>query len=260
MIDLRQPLGHAMVVGVFGLKRESVATTKNSAGKLLAVACEPHVCPDLPQGEIAVGDQPNAEVVIPGHRLRRAEGGPNYIVIQEGRPHGELGLLQGQKAVMVPGRLPKGGKRKRMRVRDSAVGFASLGKVREQIRSKKSRSRRSGLEHPQPSKDLITIVAGHPDRSNLPRLLAPIEDRRTAHVSAAIREVHRSLGVIGKAGDKLLAATDHLMRLPASASHLPRHQHIATFTVRSPKGVTRERAWGRLVPGHDRPCVQSPGQ
>src|SRR5271157_3588573 len=126
MIDLGGPLGHPVVIGVFGLKRESVVTSKNGAGKLLAVACESHVCPYPPQGQIAVTDQPDAEVVILGHRLRRAEGNPNHLVIQEWRPHGELGLLQGQKTIMVPRRLPKGGKRKRMRVGNSRVGFASL--------------------------------------------------------------------------------------------------------------------------------------
>src|SRR5208283_2745040 len=91
MIDLGGPLGHPVVVGVFSFKRESVVTAKNGAGKLLAAASESHVCPYLPQCQIAVTDQPNAEVVILGHRLRCAEGDSNHIVIQEGPPHGELG-------------------------------------------------------------------------------------------------------------------------------------------------------------------------
>src|SRR5208283_3603702 len=81
MIDLGCPLGHPVVVGILGLKRKRVITTKNSAGKSLVAARKPHVCPYLPQGQIAVTDQPNAEVVVLGHRRWRAEGSPNHIVI-----------------------------------------------------------------------------------------------------------------------------------------------------------------------------------
>jgi hypothetical protein len=84
MIDLGRPLRHPVVIGVFGLKREIVVTAKHGAGKLFAAACESHVCPYVPQGQIPVTDQPNAEVIILGHRLRRPECGPNHIVIQEG--------------------------------------------------------------------------------------------------------------------------------------------------------------------------------
>src|ERR1017187_3081567 len=147
-----------------------------------------------------------------------------------------------------------------MYVGDSIVRIARGLDVRKQLITKKARSWRHWLKRPKTSQDLVAIVPCHPGRCDLAGLLTYVEDRRTAHVGTAVRQVDRVLGVLGKAGDKLLAAPDDLMRLPASASHLARHQHVAAFTVSSSKGVTGQRAWGRLVPSHDRPRVQSPGQ
>jgi len=58
-----------------------------------AAAGEAHVGPYLPQGRIAIANQAYAEIIIPGHGLRRAEEGPHDVIIKVWRPHGELSLL-----------------------------------------------------------------------------------------------------------------------------------------------------------------------
>src|SRR6266446_8725868 len=242
MIDSGHPLGHPLIISVIRLKGKSLVMPKNSAQESFASAGEAHVGPYLPQARTAIANQACAEIIIPGHGFRRAEGGPYHVIIEVRRSHRELSLLEGQEAIMVPRRLPEGRERKRMGIHDSGVSLARCGEVRKQVRSEKSRGRSHRFERPQPAQDLVTIVTGHPYGSNLPRLLAAVEDWRATHIRAAVRQVDCPLGIIGKAGDELRTAADHFMRLAASAGHLPGHDHVAALAVRSAERITRERA------------------
>jgi hypothetical protein len=88
MIDSGHPLGHPVVVSVIRLKGKSVVLAKNSAQESFASAGEAHVGPYLPQGRIAIANQAYAEIIIPGHGLRRAEEGPHDVIIEVRRSHG----------------------------------------------------------------------------------------------------------------------------------------------------------------------------
>src|SRR5712692_8433967 len=81
-----------------------------------------------------------------------------------------------------------------------------------------------------------------------------------ADIGASVGEVHRALGVVGKAREELTPYRDHFVALSARLGHLPRHDDILAVAEHPPKGVAGKRPLGRLLPCHDHSTVQSAGQ
>ena len=104
MIDSRQPVGHTVVVGVFRLEGElekSPAGRRNEASRVTADAA---IAAQPGESWIAIADQAQAEVVVRSFlRVRRAVDRADEVVVEVGGPHRELGLLQGEDAMMIPG-------------------------------------------------------------------------------------------------------------------------------------------------------------
>ena len=140
---------------------------------------------------------------------------------------------------MMPWSLPEGRERKRMGVHDSGVSLARCSEVGKHIRSEEPLGRCHRFERTKPAQDLVTIVTGHPRRSNLPGCLAAIEDRRTTDVRTGVRQVNRSLGIIGKAREELRAAADHLVPLRRALTLRARRACLggAPWTERNRRGV-----------------------
>ena len=94
---------------------------------------------DVQQVGVPLGNQPQARVVGGHGRLRGAEDGADEVVVEVRRTQRELGLLQGEQAVVMPGRLPEDGKRQRMSLNDLGVGRGCLQDVGVQIGGEQAR-------------------------------------------------------------------------------------------------------------------------
>src|SRR5438309_2338358 len=116
MIDPGHPLRHPVIVGVFRLERELEETPGGHRGEMPRVSIQAAVGADSPKGGISVCNQPEAEVAALAGKLRRPEDCSHEVVIEIGGPESELGLLQREKPIMVPGSLPEDGKGNRVRL------------------------------------------------------------------------------------------------------------------------------------------------
>src|ERR1039458_1727822 len=108
MIDARHPLGHAIVVGVFGLERELEQTAGDCSRQPPMVSSQTAIGPDLPKRGAAVCNQTDTVVVI-GENIALHNGGfwgakcrPDKVIVKIGRTQGNLCLLQSQKTIVVP--------------------------------------------------------------------------------------------------------------------------------------------------------------
>src|SRR5438874_7611774 len=91
-IDLDEPVRHAVVVGVFSLAHELDRPAPRRR-PWTTVGRSP-IGRHRTQRAIAVRDQPEADLVIRQARRRRSEDGPDKVVVEERRSHGELRLLE----------------------------------------------------------------------------------------------------------------------------------------------------------------------
>src|SRR5206468_665359 len=109
------------------------------------------VGPDPPKRRIPVGDQTHAHVVVREGRLRRAENRSDDVVVEVRGPQGELGLLQREEAVVVPGTLPKDRKGKRVPPKEPRVRSPCLANVGENLRTEQPGEGSHRPERPDPS-------------------------------------------------------------------------------------------------------------
>ena len=73
MVYPSHPLGHPGIVGVLRLKEKLKEAAGNSGGERSRASTKATIGPDSPEGRVAVGDQPKANVVVRKGRCRRAE-------------------------------------------------------------------------------------------------------------------------------------------------------------------------------------------
>src|SRR3972149_4781532 len=111
MIDLGQPLGHTVVVGVLCLERELEKTPGGRHEEASRVSAGAGVRPDSPEFRTAFTDQPQANVAVHAGRLRRAKHCTDEVIVEIRGPHDELSLLKCENSVVPPGGLPESGKR-----------------------------------------------------------------------------------------------------------------------------------------------------
>src|SRR5260370_39746955 len=60
-----------------------------------------------------------------------------------------------------------------------------------------------------------------------------------------------------EARKKLFPNRNHFVRLSACSGYSPRHDDVLRFTIRSTKGVARQRSARQLLPRHDDPRIES---
>ena len=209
---------------------------------------------------IAVSNQPEADRVVRQARCGSAEHRPDEVVIEKRRSHGELRLFEREQPIMVPGRLPEHRKRKRMPVKKSVIRLACLANVGHQLACEQSGRRFDRLERPHAPEHFTSIVAGHSYRRDVASPLIDVQIRRPAHVGASITQVDSAFGVRVEVCEKVVADRDHLMRLPACASQLPRHANVCAVAHGAAEGVARQRTGPAPLPGHDHSRVESSGQ
>ena len=161
---------------------------------------------------------------------------------------------------MVPGGLLEGGKRKRVPPNEPGVRLHRQANVRKKLGTEQSGDGLHRFERPNLAEDLVAVVSRHSDGGDLAGPFVDVQVGGTAYVDAAVRKVHTSLSVIGKAREELRSYRDHLVGLFARMGHLPRYNHVPRVAEHPSEGVAREGSGKRLVPSHDHPGVQSPGQ
>src|SRR5438034_366509 len=129
MIDAGQPRRHPIVVGVFCFAQELKKAVRGRRSETPPASAQSAVRPNSRERGVAFCDQPQTNVVVRERRLRRAEYGPHELVVEIGRPHGELRLLQCEQAVVVPWSLPENSKGKRVPPNQPGVRLLSLPNV-----------------------------------------------------------------------------------------------------------------------------------
>src|SRR5947208_2078516 len=106
MVQPRQPLRHAVIVGIFRFESKF----KKTVGDFRAqsrFAPNPAVGTKARECRVAADQlQTNVLSVWPV-RLRRTEHCTDKIVVKKRRSYRQLALLQGQNSVVIPGRLPE---------------------------------------------------------------------------------------------------------------------------------------------------------
>ena len=160
----------------------------------------------------------------------------------------------------MPRGLLEGGKRKRVSPNEPGVSLRGLANVRKKLGTEQSAHGLHRFERPNVAEDLVAVVSRHSDRRDLAGLFVDVQVGGAAHVDASVRKVHTPLGVIGKARKELVCHPDDFVGLFAHAGHSPRHDRVPTLAEHPHEGVAREGSGERLVPSHDHPGVQSPGQ
>src|SRR5437016_14221770 len=114
MIDPGHPLWHPVVVRIFCLECEFKKPSVCARKQTLRGSVEAAIRRNHPKSGVPVGNQSQAKVVTREDRFRSAKDYSNKVVIKVRGPLRELGLLQCEKAVLVPRCLPEGRKRNRM--------------------------------------------------------------------------------------------------------------------------------------------------
>src|SRR6267154_1217747 len=266
MVDLCDPLGHAIVVCIFRPERELEPASGDGAEHSPGGPSQAPVSSDLAQGSASIGYEPGAifavfkNVHLCKGRIRRAESRPDEVIIEVRRSQGNLSLLQSKKAVMVPGGLPESDKGKGVPLNNFGIGQVGRMDMGKKLRTKQAWRWFHGLEGPQLSKYLAAVVTRHPDRGDLSCPLVYVQIRRTADVSATIGKMNCSFRVVWETREKILLYRDHFERLAARPGYLPRQQDILTVAEHASERITGKRSRRRFLPCHDHPGVQTPGQ
>ena len=107
---------------------------------------------------------------------------------------------------------------------------------------------------------LTAVVPRHPHRSNLPGPLVNVEIGRTVHAAATISQVNSALCIASKLRDEFVSHVDHLVGLFTYAGHLSRQLDVLAVAIRSAKGIARQKSGWGLLPSHNHPGIEPPGQ
>ena len=125
MVGAGHPLRHAIVVCVLCFGRELEQVPGDSRRQRAAVSTQAAIGSDPQESRVSVGNQPQRDVIVRECRLRRAKNRPDEVVVKIRGPESELGLLQREQAVMMPGGLPKHSKGKWVALKQPGVSVAS---------------------------------------------------------------------------------------------------------------------------------------
>ena len=133
MIDLGNSVRHAMIIGIFSLEREGVVLA-NDRGERTVSPRISHVRSNASKLPGSITDQAKTKIVVLCDRLRRSEESSDEISVKIWRAHGQLGLLQCKKAMMVPWSLAKGREGQRVNIRNPGVSLARSSEMWVEIR------------------------------------------------------------------------------------------------------------------------------
>src|SRR5215467_6008183 len=133
MINSRDPLRHAHVIGVFRFKLELEEGAGSFAYKPVSFAADTAIGRNARQGRVAVGNQAQGDIIIREGGVGSAKNGADQVVVYVRRAQRELGLFESQDAVVMPGALLERGKGCRMALDESGVGFLYAMNVAEEL-------------------------------------------------------------------------------------------------------------------------------
>src|SRR6266851_5868076 len=260
MIQVCQPLGHAIIVGIFRLECELEEAAGDRRSQISGIPAYTAIGPNLPKSRTAVADQTQAEVVaVCTVVTRRAEDRSDEVVIEIRGSNTELALFQSQNTVVVPRRLAEGRERNCVLTTYSRIGVARLINVGEKFRTEQSFWWRNRFEH-HGLADYFAAIRSHDFcRRNLAGFLAHVKIGSTIYIDTAFREVYAALGVEREAREEFVTNPDHLVGLLEQVGHLPSDSDVLTVAEHPSKRVTGERSGGGLVPRHNRSCIQPAG-
>src|SRR5208283_3012113 len=112
MIDPGHPLRHAVVIGIFRPECEFLEAAPERCRKLALPTAQSPISWNGPQRLVTVSDQAGTivilleEIALRYGRIGDPKSGPHKIVVQIRGADSKLGLLQRQKSVLMPWRLP----------------------------------------------------------------------------------------------------------------------------------------------------------
>jgi hypothetical protein len=198
VIDLHHGLGHAVVVRVFGLERELEKTARNCRTYASPIASKTAIGAYLPQSLVTIGNQLQAEFRIQ-RRWRRAKDSTDKVVVEVRRTQSDLGLLQFEQTVVMPGSLTEHSERERVAAQKIPISIRRLPGGLDQLGSKQSGQRQPWAKGDDPTEDFSTVVAGHAHRGYLAGLFVHVKVRGPAHFGTSVAEVYGPFGVMGKA-------------------------------------------------------------
>ena len=165
VIDSGDRLRHPIIVSVLRLEGECEIRLLHGgkpggkASGYSAIGSNPE------QRRTAVRNQAQRYVVALKSRLRRAKDSSHKFIVKKRGTQRELGLLQAEKAVMVPRRLAKHGKRKRVSLKQSVISYPGAVNMGQEIRTIQSGRGIGRPEGTNSAKHFSTVIAGHAARS-----------------------------------------------------------------------------------------------
>src|SRR6266478_5787528 len=114
---------------------------------------------------------------------------------------------------MVPRRLSKYGKGKRMHLNDPIVGVSRSVDAGENLRTVKIYGRHSWLERPDATEHLASIISRHPDRRNFGGQLVCVKVGGVSYVGSSVGKVYSALRIVRKAREEFVSYRNHLVWL-----------------------------------------------
>src|SRR5271163_1715728 len=102
MVKSRNPLGHSHVVCILGFEQELENAPSGCSRYTPTASRQTTVGWDLQKIPVAIGNQPEGNLVAHEGGLRRSKNRANQIVVKKRRPHRELRLLQREYPRMIP--------------------------------------------------------------------------------------------------------------------------------------------------------------
>src|SRR5208283_3738274 len=209
VVDLRNRLWHAIVVGVFCLESKLLPLPRRGRNYFICTAAQSPVRADPPQYRVSVLDQAQTKVNVGRvsfHErwLRRAKRHFDDFVVEVRRTHCKLRLLECIQRIMMPGSLPECGKCHRMTLKCGLVRLPRSIYMLKKLGPEQANDWLAGLESGRPAQNFASVVAGHPHRSDLASLFAHEQVGSQAYICASVRHIHGPLRVGRKTRQKFL--------------------------------------------------------
>src|SRR6266852_1432762 len=110
MIQFRHPLGHAVIVGVFRLKRKFEKSSSGRSRKAVRISHDAAITSQLAQNWIAITNQSQAYVTVFSSQSWRSKGGAHERIVEIGRSYSQLTSLKHKNSTVVPRELSENGK------------------------------------------------------------------------------------------------------------------------------------------------------